>query len=311
MFTVDELVSIVIPTYNRSALLRQAIESVMAQTHTAWEVLVIDDGSTEPIQQVVESFQDMRMRYLRQPQQGVSVARNYGIQESKGKFISFLDSDDMYEPHCLEAKIVYAATHPDAIVIGAGCRYINTDNQEILHRTPPRTNATYDDLAIFTAFPGGTNNIFVRSDALGATGGFTTHLVEAEDRELLQRLSRRGRIGFVHDTLVCVRVHTEVRKGRDLESVRPSYAWIRAQMSDKQLRVRSEAWEYVSFGRRYWARKSYVTGVYNFACSFTKYVPQIHPELSRLRTIAEGVIPERLYSHLSRIFRSFRRARIG
>ena len=95
-------VSVVIPTYNRAAKVRNAIESVLAQTVTDLEVIVVDDGSSDGTGKILgETFGD-RIRYYAQANQGVSVARNKGIEEARGEWIAFLDSDDLWEKEKLE-----------------------------------------------------------------------------------------------------------------------------------------------------------------------------------------------------------------
>jgi len=88
-------ISVIIPTYNRSSLAREAVESVLAQTFADFEVLVIDDGSTDNTKQVIESIQDNRIKYSYKDNGGVSSARNMGIGNASGAFIAFLDSDDL------------------------------------------------------------------------------------------------------------------------------------------------------------------------------------------------------------------------
>lgn len=96
------LFSIILPSYNRSEMLKTAIESVMKQTVDNWELIVVDDGSTDPTKSVVESFKDERIRYVYQENQERSAARNNGIQLAQGQLICFLDSDDYYLPFHLE-----------------------------------------------------------------------------------------------------------------------------------------------------------------------------------------------------------------
>src|SRR6266540_1479939 len=88
-------VSVVIPTYNRASLLREAIDSVLNQTFNDLELIIVDDGSTDNTEEVVHSFTDHRLMYLKQQNEGASSARNAGIQAATGEFIAFLDSDDL------------------------------------------------------------------------------------------------------------------------------------------------------------------------------------------------------------------------
>ena len=98
----DILFSVIIPTYNRANMIGKAIDSVLAQTYTNWELIIVDDGSTDNTKDVVQSYNDSRIKYFYQENKGRSVARNYGIELSKGDYISFLDDDDYYLENFLE-----------------------------------------------------------------------------------------------------------------------------------------------------------------------------------------------------------------
>ena len=94
---MNALVSVVIPTYDRAELLPRAVRSVLAQTYQNMEIIIVDDGSRDNTQEVVKSFSDPRVRYVRHDtNRGVSAARNTGIKNSRGEFIGLLDSDDEY-----------------------------------------------------------------------------------------------------------------------------------------------------------------------------------------------------------------------
>ena len=99
------LVSIIIPTFNRCTFLRQAIQSVLDQTFRDWELIIVDDGSTDASQQKVVQFRDRRIHYVFQNNSGVSTARNTGIQLARFPWISFLDSDDYWNPLKLQRQI--------------------------------------------------------------------------------------------------------------------------------------------------------------------------------------------------------------
>ncbi len=98
---IDPFFSVIIPTHNRAHLISKAIESVLEQTESHWELLIIDDGSTDNTKSVVTSYTDARIRYIYQENAERSAARNHGVAVARGKYICFLDSDDYYLPHHL------------------------------------------------------------------------------------------------------------------------------------------------------------------------------------------------------------------
>ena len=111
------LVSVIIPCYNAAAYVREAIDSALAQTYPNVEIVVVNDGSTNNVQTVLESYiQKKSIIYIHQENKGLSGARNTGIKSSHGEFIALLDADDMFLPNKLERQVGYLMAHPDCAV---------------------------------------------------------------------------------------------------------------------------------------------------------------------------------------------------
>ena len=105
---MDGLVSIIMPSYNTGKFISETINSVLAQTYTNWELIIVDDCSTDNTDEVVAGFCDERIRYIKnEKNSGAAVARNYALREAKGKWIAFLDSDDLWLPEKLEKQIAF------------------------------------------------------------------------------------------------------------------------------------------------------------------------------------------------------------
>lgn len=103
---MNQLVSIIMPSYNTAKYIEESIRSVLAQTYTNWELIIVDDCSTDNTDEIVASFRDDRIRYLKNVvNSGAAVSRNYALREAKGKWIAFLDSDDLWKPEKLERQI--------------------------------------------------------------------------------------------------------------------------------------------------------------------------------------------------------------
>ena len=105
------LVSIIMPGYNAEAYIVEAIESVWCQSYTHWELIVIDDGSTDDTASIVQAFDDKRIVYIHQDNAGVSAARNAGLTYAQGEYITFLDADDVLPQKSLEARVKYFESH--------------------------------------------------------------------------------------------------------------------------------------------------------------------------------------------------------
>ncbi len=116
--------SIVLPTYNRCHFLSRSIESVLGQTFSDWELIIVDDGSTDDTKTMVTSYTDKRIKYIWQPNKERSSARNLGISKARGKFMCFLDSDDEYIAHHLETHHTAIVNNPAIKVFRTGLLYL-------------------------------------------------------------------------------------------------------------------------------------------------------------------------------------------
>jgi glycosyltransferase involved in cell wall biosynthesis len=182
-------VSVVIPTYNQANYLGKAIQSVLDQIHLDWELIVVDDGSTDSTAMLMDQIGDARVRYLRQSNQGPSAARNAGIANTQAEYLSFLDADDTYHPYKLQAQVDFLDARPEV-----GLAYtsrIETDqlgNRLNFVRAPAR--ATLETLVL--GFPFSMNDLMVRRSWVQKVGAFDVSLAVHEDRELFTRLSLAG-----------------------------------------------------------------------------------------------------------------------
>jgi GalNAc5-diNAcBac-PP-undecaprenol beta-1,3-glucosyltransferase len=185
------LISIVIATYKRSGLVPRAIESVRKQTYHNVEILVVDDGSPDNTQLVVESIPDNRIRYIHhEKNKGLPAARNTGIRAAQGEYIAFLDDDDEWREHKLERQL-QAIEHFDAVVCSA---FINGRPRSV-HNRP---NVTLDDLKDYIPDPSG---LLVKASVIKELL-FDESLREGEDWDAFIRIALRFTIGFVEESLV-------------------------------------------------------------------------------------------------------------
>jgi glycosyltransferase involved in cell wall biosynthesis len=144
----EELVSVLIPTYNRAYCLARAINSALGQTYPRVEVLVVDDGSTDNTRKLVESAygRDDRVRYLYQPNAGVSAARNHGLRAARGDYVAFLDSDDVWLPWKLQAQVACLKRLPAAGMIWSDMEAVDPDGN--VH-APRYLRTMYDAYRLF------------------------------------------------------------------------------------------------------------------------------------------------------------------
>ncbi|MCQ2310836.1 MAG: glycosyltransferase [Paludibacteraceae bacterium] len=143
----DKLVSIITALYNKELFIEQTIQCVLGQTYTEWELLIVDDGSTDGGHAIAERYakQDKRILVLTQPNQGSAAARNNGMRQAQGRYIAFLDADDLWEPWFLEQQLKLMHTRQCQLVYGAHKR-IDAHNEEVLQPFIPPVKITYKDL---------------------------------------------------------------------------------------------------------------------------------------------------------------------
>jgi glycosyltransferase involved in cell wall biosynthesis len=198
-------VSVIIPTYNSGAMVRDAIQSVLAQTYSDFEIVVVDDGSTDNTESVVRQF-SRRARYFKQENQGVSTARNVGIRKSVGEYLAFLDSDDLWSPEKLAEQVPLLDCDPELGLVYSDWALASDQGiiqTSYLRDLPCRSGYVFDDL-IQSGFIL-TSGVVVRRACLEAAGDFDKSLAIAQDYDLWLRISYRWKVALVNKPLLIKR----------------------------------------------------------------------------------------------------------
>jgi glycosyltransferase involved in cell wall biosynthesis len=201
----DGLVSVIIPCYNQAHFLAEAIESVLAQTYPHFEILVIDDGSSDDSSQVASHFE--RVRCIRQENHGLSLTRNRGAKESNGAYLLFLDADDRLLPNCLELGAKYLGEHPEIGFVAGHCRHIAQDGSPL--PTPPQRAVEKDYyielLRDNYIWPPAA--VIFRRNAFESVGGFNPSLSGSADYDIFLRIAAAFPIYFYDQVVAEYRQH--------------------------------------------------------------------------------------------------------
>ena len=186
-------VSVVTPCYNAARFIAAAVESIRAQTLGDWEMLVVDDGSTDGSPEIVAAIGDARVRVLRQANRGPSAARNAGVRETRGAYVAFLDADDIALPDRLAAQAAVLDGEPDLAVVASGYQWIDACGRvlpaEHSWQYPFELNALRDWLFDCPLVPSAT---MIRRSAWAEVGGFEEKLRGGEDWHFWMRLVLSG-----------------------------------------------------------------------------------------------------------------------
>ena len=217
----ENLVSVVIPTYNHADFLRQALQSVIDQTYPHWEAIVVDNHSTDHTDEVLRAFPDPRIRVIRiHNNRVIAASRNRGIAEANGKYVAFLDSDDTWHPEKLATCV--AAFDGETGLVSHGLRWIGARQREMY--AGPQSRATFDALIDHGNCITPSATIVLKSH-LDAVGGFSEipELATSKDYHLWIRLAGRGvKMRFLRQILGEYRIHASNQSsavGRHLRSV--------------------------------------------------------------------------------------------
>ncbi|MBY3167864.1 glycosyltransferase family 2 protein [Rhizobium laguerreae] len=202
-------VSVIIPTYNRARFIREAIESVFSQTYRDFELIVIDDGSTDETAKIVRALVDNRLNFIRQENRGRSAARNRAIALARGRYIAFLDSDDMYLPDKLAQQVDYMDSHPEDGMIYTSAMCIDGDGNPLNSQRYEAwaDGEIYKQVAFFQPVTITLPTVMVRREVLNAVGGFDEAMDRFEDTDLWRRIAKHYRVGILVEATCILRTH--------------------------------------------------------------------------------------------------------
>jgi len=217
-------VSVVIPTYNRASFLKEAVDSVLAQTYVIDELIIIDDGSTDNTEETIKDYTDKRIKYFKHEKNkgniGGSIARNTGIKLATGEFIAFLDDDDLWQPQKIEKQLALFDKAPARVAAVYTGYYVINDQKNIVGLINPKDSYSSFNKLITRNWIGTTSTVMVRATVLAKIGLFDETLPACQDWDLWIRIARKYTILPLKEPLVKLRVHT---KGSQKKRITENY----------------------------------------------------------------------------------------
>jgi glycosyltransferase involved in cell wall biosynthesis len=201
-------VSVIIPNYNYSQYIGEAVESVLLQTYTNVEIIVVDDGSKDNSLELLETFGD-KIKVLAQQNAGVSVARNNGVANSNGEFIAFLDADDVWLPEKLERQITLFLNDRTLGLVHVAVQDIDANGKNLETHFDGLSGEVSHELLLFkrAVILGGGSGIMIPRKVFDEVGGFDLRLSTSADWDIFYQISSRYKVGFINEILLKYRIH--------------------------------------------------------------------------------------------------------
>lgn len=216
-------VSVIIPTYNRAHIIPQAIDSVLDQTFRDFEIIVVDDGSTDDTPAVLQNRYGEKITCIRTKNCGLPAARNTGIKAARGQYIAFLDDDDAWLPEKLELQAALMQNSPSPGLVYCGSYTVDADGTVISETRPVKRGALFEDLLCSNDIVGSASAVLIAGGVFSRAGCFDETLAACEDWDLWIRIARDYMIDFVDQPLVKLRKHPNTMQRNLLNMERATF----------------------------------------------------------------------------------------
>jgi len=207
------LVSIMMPAYNAEAYIHQAIDSVIAQSYPHWELIIVDDGSKDRTAEIVSTFEDSRVKLIRQENGGEAVARNTALQQMAGEWVAFLDADDAFLPDHLSSAVSALQQHPNRDGVYTDGYYINSEGEQLKtlssQRRGPFEGDIFEQIVRASDVFGPPICVVLRRAPIDEKNiEFDPRIIIGPDWDFLTRVAEFTRFSYVDQPTCLYRVHT-------------------------------------------------------------------------------------------------------
>lgn len=279
---IKPLVSIILPTHNRASYISTAIESALSQSFKDFELIIINDGSTDKTSKIISEFEkrDSRVRSIANKHNlGLVKSLNKGIKNANGKYIARIDDDDFWcESNKLEKQTKFLDSNPEYVLVGGGAIITNKEGKEVARVLYPEYDEDIRKEILFYS-PFAHPSIMFRKDAWGRVGGYDEELFYSEDWDLWMKF---GRVGKFHNLQEYFLNYLQGEQNRSNNNIR---RYMRLNLSLRK-RYRND---YLGF------RRAYLLGWAYYLYFFLPRKNFLHPLFSKLRRI---IFPQRGYTYL-------------
>lgn len=296
---MDNLVSVVIPTYNNAQFVCDAIDSVLAQTYKNYEILLIDDGSKDNTGRVIEKYDGKQIRYIYQENKGLAGARNTGIKASRGELIAFLDADDMWLPEKLERQAGLMNAFPNVGLVG--CGYYGVDEsgervKEMKGRNYLNKELLLNDLMVRNVVTGSGSGVLARKECFEKAGLFDESFRSTEDRDMWYRILNFYDLKFVTDYLVVIRVRKNSlsKNVAMMKFSQKKFIQKHLKKMDFAKKCRAYGYVYLDAAREYSIARKQLLAAANASLSIVVFPFKVYPDDDKYKILIKSFLPKRL-----------------
>ena len=198
-------VTVLMPVYNCEQYVADAVVSVLDQTYPFFELLIVNDGSTDNTRSIIESFEDTRIRIINQENKGVASALNLGLLNARGEYIARFDADDICMPDRLAKQIDFLDSNIDYIIVGGEAEYILDDGKSLFHFKCLGYSDSEIKAKVFSYCPFIHSSVMYRKDVILNAGGYSIYAHTFEDYLLWVQLTKKGKMANLPLQLIKVR----------------------------------------------------------------------------------------------------------
>lgn len=202
-------ITVLMPAYNAAAYIREAIESVLAQTYTAFEFLIVNDGSTDDTENIIRSYNDERIVLHNQANTGVIGALNKGLELAQGKYIARFDADDVCYPDRLQVQLDFMKEHPDYVLIGSASDFIDKDGNFLFKWEPDAFEHNDLEKIAYEVCPFDHPTVMYKREVAVSLNGYPKGAIHFEDHIFWTLFFTKGKMCNMHTALIKHRFNPE------------------------------------------------------------------------------------------------------
>lgn len=213
-------VSVNIPAFNDEKYIRETLDSVLAQTFNDYEIIIVDDGSTDKSAKIIKRYNDTRIKYYYQNNRGIGAARNKALELSSGEYIAFLDHDDLWMPQKLEKQIALFDKNPALGLVFCDTTFFNAECDMYslyANKKPPRGRVFPEILDWYFL---SCETVVIKKSVIDHVGNFPDHMMMAEEYDLFLRIAYKYPIDYIDEPLSKYRIHEKNYSwGKELQAI--------------------------------------------------------------------------------------------